>query len=220
MTAHHATEKMMSKRLPLLILAAPALLLSGCGGTVNRGLEPVHQPVVSRSDYSFDVKLNDKGGLASGEAERLNGWLHSLRAGYGDSIAIDDPSAIADTARAQIAQLISRDGMFLSDQAPVTGAPTVPGTIRVVVTRSKASVPGCPDFSRDNKPNFEGHTSSNFGCAVNSNLASMVARPEDLVRGQPGATTSDQAVAGKAIQVLRRAAPTGAGGIKSEGASK
>jgi pilus assembly protein CpaD len=46
----------------------------------------------------------------------------------------------------------------------------------------------------------------------------MIANPADLVRGQPGAETVDTAAASKAIDVFRRAAPSGGGGtvLKSE----
>ena len=80
----------------------------------------------------------------------------------------------------------------------------------------RASVPGCPDHSRMTGIEFEGNTNSNYGCAVNSNLAAMIARPEDLVRGQPGAPTADPAVSYKAIDQLRKAPPTGAAGLKVE----
>jgi pilus assembly protein CpaD len=77
-------------------------------------------------------------------------------------------------------------------------------------------VPGCPDYSRSSSHEFEGSTSSNFGCASNSNLAAMVARPQDLVRGQPGAPSIDPATATKAIKTFREAKPTGAGDLKTE----
>src|SRR3546814_10356338 len=73
-------ETMMSKRSLTLALALPALLVAGCGGTVNRGLESVHQPVVSRADYAFDLSTAN-GHLAPGEAQRLDGWLASLNVG-------------------------------------------------------------------------------------------------------------------------------------------
>jgi pilus assembly protein CpaD len=44
----------------------------------------------------------------------------------------------------------------------------------------------------------------------------MIANPNDLVRGQPGSETSDPATAVKAIDQFRKAAPSGAGGLKSE----
>ncbi|MEO8374822.1 MAG: CpaD family pilus assembly lipoprotein, partial [Sphingomonas bacterium] len=82
--------------------------------------------------------------------------------------------------------------------------------------RMKATVPGCPDYTRQNKPEFNSNSSSNLGCAINSNLAAMVANPADLVRGQPGADYNDNVSSSKAIDTYRNTAPTGAGGLKAE----
>ncbi|MES2043406.1 MAG: CpaD family pilus assembly protein [Pseudomonadota bacterium] len=208
---------MFKRSLTIATALAPALLLGACGGTANRGLESVHQPVVSRTDYVFDVNTAGSG-LAPGEAQRLAGWMASLNLGYGDHVAIDDPSPYGGGVRDDVAAQVARYGLILSDERPVTGAPIAPGTARIIVSRTKATVPGCPDFSRMDASNFNAHTSSNQGCAINSNLASMVANPADLVRGQPGAETIDAAASSKAIDTFRRAAPTGAGGtvLKSE----
>lgn len=195
----------MTKRNLMLALAVPALLLGGCG-TVNRGLESVHQPVVERNDYVFDVATSGNA-LASGEAQRLAGWLGSLRLGYGDRIAIDDPAGRAGGVQDAVAAEAARFGMLLSDQAPLTQGMIAPGTARVVVSRTRASVPSCPDNSRVSGVDPNANTWSNMGCAVNTNLAAMVARPEDLVRGQPGAESSDAATAFKAIDALRNAKP-------------
>lgn len=209
----------MGNRIAKLILAAPALALAGCGGTLNRGLEPVHVPVVTHSDYIFDLNTNGSH-LAQGEDGRLRGWLASLRLAYGDHVAFDDPSGANADARADVGAVLADYGMFLDDQPPVTAGALAPGAVRVIVMRSVAKVPGCPDYSRDGKPNFGAHTSSNFGCAGNSTLAAMVANPDDLVRGQPGARTIDPAVSAKAIQTLRKAVNTGAAGVKTEGTGK
>jgi pilus assembly protein CpaD len=199
-----------------LLLLAPALLLGGCG-TVNRGLESVHQPVVERNDYVFDVATGADG-LAPGEAGRLAGWLASLRLGYGDRIAVDDADdgRTGAAARDVVAGQAARYGLLLTDQAPVTVGTIAPGTARIVVSRMTASVPGCPDHSRTSGLDLNANTNSNFGCATNSNLAAMIARPEDLVRGQPGADTIDSATSFKAIDTMRKAPATGAGGLKSE----
>lgn len=202
-------ETIMTKRSSIIALAAPALLLAGCGGTMNRGMESVHQPVVSRADYAFDVNTGPAG-LAPGEAQRLDGWLASLRLGYGDSVAIDDPNGGDAVARAQVAREVGHYGLLLADTAPVMPAPVTPGTLRVVVSRMHADVPGCPDHSRQATPDNGNNTNSNFGCAINSNLAAMVARPEDLIRGQNGSPVVDSAVSSKAIETFRKAPNTGA----------
>lgn len=209
----------MLKRSVLITIAlAPAVLLSACGGTQNRGLESVHQPVVARTDYVYDVTTNGNT-LAPEEAHRLDGWMQSLRLGYGDHVAIDDPSSYGRSGvRDDIQALAARYGLLVSDTVPVTNGVVTPGTVRVVVSRVRATVPGCPDYSRTSQPEFNSNTSSNQGCAVNSNLAAMVANPLDLVRGQPGANVSDPVQSSKAIDAYRKAAPAapsaggGAGG--------
>lgn len=207
---------MITRTILLATVIAPALFLGACAGTPNRGLESVHQPVVSRSDYVFDVNTSGNT-LAPGEAQRLAGWMASLRLGYGDRVAIDDPNPYGGGIRDEVSGQIARYGLLLSDDAPVTGATVAPGTARIVVSRMKATVPGCPDYSRTAQPEFESNTSSNLGCAVNTNLAAMIANPADLVRGQPGAETNDTAISTRAIGTYRKATPTGNGGLKDAG---
>jgi pilus assembly protein CpaD len=196
-------------------LAAPALMLGGCG-TLNQGVDSIKQPVVSRTDYVFDAQ-STTAGLAPGETERVAGWLASMRLHYGDQISVDDPNPYDSRARAQIAAIVSSYGMRLADRAPITNAPMAAGMVRVVVSRSIATVPGCPDFTRSGSSEFQGSTTSNFGCASNASLAAMVADPLDLVRGQTGNGTADPVTSGRAIDSYRKASPTGAGNaVKSE----
>jgi len=196
-------------------LAAPMLMLGGCG-TLNQGVDSIKQPVVSRTDYVFDAQ-STTAGLAPGETERVAGWLASMRLHYGDQISVDDPNPYDSRARAQIAAIVSSYGMRLADRAPITNAPMAAGMVRVVVSRSIATVPGCPDFTRSGSSEFQGSTTSNFGCASNASLAAMIADPLDLVRGQTGDGTADPITSGRAIDTYRKAAPTGAGNaVKSE----
>lgn len=199
----------MLRRSLLLPALAPALLVGGCMGTQNRGLESVHQPIVARQDYLLDLRTAGYG-LAPGEAARLDGWLGTMQARYGDKVAIDDPAAARGT-HDDVARVVAGYGLVLGEGRPVTGSPTAPGIVRVVVSRMTASVPGCPDWSRDSSHEFDSNTSSNFGCATNANLAAMIANPEDLVHGQ-GIAVTDPARSGKAIEAFRKAAPSGGGG--------
>ena len=196
----------MLKRFALPALLAPMLLVGGCG-TYNGGVESVYQPVVQRTDYVFDLQTSGDR-LAPGESQRLAGWLESMRVAYGDKIAIDD-GGDGSTARQQVAAEAGRYGLLLSDRAPVTVGQLGPGTVRIVVTRMTASVPNCPDYSRQYQPDYSASTSSNFGCATNTNLSRMVANPGDLVRGQSGSSVADPTTAGRAVQVYRDAKPTG-----------
>jgi len=203
-------------------LAASTATLGGCG-TLNRGVESVKQPVISRTDYVFDAQVTQRG-LAPGEVDRVAGWLAALNLRYGDRVTLDDPNPYGGAARAQVAAIVNRYGLLVADRAPVTAGPLAPGTVRVIVSRASAAVPGCPDFTRSGSSEFMGSTTSNFGCATNANLAAMVADPLDLVRGRSETDTTDVLTAGRAVNAYRRAAPTGGGGTavkaESSGGSK
>lgn len=198
---------------PILIaLAAIALPLGAAqADRYNRGVESVHQPVVQRSDYIFDVPGN---GLDPVEGTRVQQWFDAIGLAYGDRISIDN-SAGASGSNKDIAVIVGGFGLFLTPGAPVTEGAIAPGYARIVVSRSTASVPGCPDYSRRSQPNFVGASSSNYGCATNSTLAAMVANPQDFVNGQVG-TGSSAETAAKAVKVWRNAEPTAKGGLKVE----
>jgi pilus assembly protein CpaD len=179
----------------------------------NTQLESVHQPVVSRTNYALDVATNP-GGLSLPESRRLAGWFEAMDLRYGDRISIDDPLSSGAT-RAAVEAVAGRFGLLVSDTAPVTPGAVNPGTVRVVVTRSSATVPGCPDWSAKSDTNFKNATSSNYGCASNANLAAMVADPEHLLKGANGTGRTVVMSSNKAIDSYREAKPTGEGGLKS-----
>ena len=199
-----------------IFLIGLCLAVSACG-TQNRGVESVHQPVVSRTDYVFDVNASS-GGLDAREAGRVEGWFQSLRLGYGDRISVDvgNDGFGSSAARESVAAIAAKYGLLLDNGAPITGGNITPGNVRVIVSRAKAEVPGCPDWSRPSEPNFGSHNASNYGCAINSNLAAMVADPRDLVLGRDAGGASDASTSGKAIKSYRDRKPTGEGGLKNE----
>jgi pilus assembly protein CpaD len=201
------------RNITIATMIALGLTLGGCG-TSNRGLESVHQPVVKRTDYVLDVA---SGGLSAADSERLSGWFESLQLGYGDRVAVDMPGGFGDDdTRRAVAALAGQYGLLLDTTAPLTAGDLSPGSVRVVVSRMKASVPGCPDWSKKAEYEFNSNSMSNYGCAVNSNLAAMVADPRDLVEGRDTRNGTDAGTSGKAIKVYREKPPTGLGSLKSE----
>ncbi|HLL31681.1 MAG TPA: CpaD family pilus assembly lipoprotein, partial [Allosphingosinicella sp.] len=108
-----------------------------------------------------------------------------------------------------VASVAAEYGLLLSGGAPVTAGPVPPGTVRVVISRTRAYVPDCPRTDRWRGPSS---TSPNYGCALNSNWAAMVANPSDLVLGQVDAIGNGEAGT-KAIRVYRQAVPTGTKGL-------
>ena len=200
------------KKIATWTVLALATSLAGCTGAAvsNRSLESVHQPVVRNAIYQFDVAASN-GELPPSEQGRLQGWLDSMGVRYGDRVAIEDPSAYgAGSALATVRSMVERRGLLLSRDVPVTTGAVPQDHLRVIVTRATASVPGCPNWDSKSSINPTNSTSSNYGCAINSNLASMVADPNDLIKGASN-TGSDPTAATRAIQTYRTKPQTGAG---------
>jgi pilus assembly protein CpaD len=200
--------------------AATALLLalggglSGCstpGVPINRSLESVHQPVVQRTNYTMDLVSNGSG-LAPAEQRRLSGWFEALDLRYGDKISVDDPTG-SSANRSTVEAVAARFGMLLTGDAPTTPGYVNPGTVRVVVSRTSATVLGCPDWGTKSDTNMHNATASGFGCAVNGNMAAMVANPEDLIKGTASTGATTVMSSNKAIEGYREAKPTGGGGV-------
>lgn len=204
---------MRSKLLPLLALSSALAGCASAGGRdlPDRGLASVNVPVVTTADYVFDAAAPG-GALAPGESDRLNGWFQGLGLSYGDSVYVDGSTGYA--AREQVARIAGKYGMMISDGAPVTAGVVQPGSVRVVVARRRAEVPGCPNWSRASQPNFENRSMSNYGCSVNGNLAAQVADPVDLLHGRAGASAVDALTASKAVNYYRTAPPTGTKGLQ------
>ena len=176
--------------------------------TNNPSLYSVHQPIVERSDFALDLTTSGDG-LSASEQQRLDAWFESIDVAYGDRISIDEAAGYESAgARADVARVASRYGLLLADGAPVLNGQVPPGSIRVIASRSTASVPDCPNWGEDpyDSPTA---TSPNFGCATNSNLAAMIGNPEDLIVGQDANAADSAATAGRAIRVYRSRQPTG-----------
>lgn len=177
----------------------------------NASLNSIRQPVVERTNYTLDVNSSGAG-LSIAEQQRLNGWFETMALRYGDRITIEDPTTNPAVANA-VNDLAGRYGLIVAGTAPTTAGTLRPGTVRVVITRSTASVPGCPDWSAKSDMNYTNGVSPNYGCASNSNLAAMVADPQDLLEGRKGSSETLINTSNKAISTFRDATPTGASGL-------
>ena len=188
----------MKAKLTLLGLGS---LMAACNApdVPSAGVTALHVPVVSQTSYVFDMAAPG-GMVGQDESDRLDKWFQSMELGYGDSIYVDGPDG---AARGQVAAVAAQYGMLIREGAPVTQGAMDPGSVRVIVRRAEAHVPGCPDWSRPSQPDFNNSSLSNFGCGVNGALAAQVADANDLVRGKPGPSAEDGATASKAINMYR-----------------
>ena len=207
------SRKTLASALSLGLIVA----LGGCGGGAfggNTSLESARQPVVSTTSYTLDISAGP-GGVSIPEQRRLSGWFEAMALHYGDRIYVDDPTKSVGN-RAAVEGVAGRYGLLVSDDAPVTPGDVAPGTVRVIVARSTATVPGCPDWSQNSDTNLTNSTNANYGCAVNSNMAAMVADPQHLLKGASGNGVTTVMSSTKAIDSYRDAPPTGEKGLKQQ----
>ena len=131
-----------------VILIALASSVAACNtpDLPDKGVASVNVPVVTSADYVFDAAAPD-GALAPGESERLNGWFQGLGLGYGDSIYVDGALLRMQRA-ARSPRLPASMACSFRLARPVTSGGVQPGMVRVVVSRRRAEVPDCPNWSR------------------------------------------------------------------------
>lgn len=212
----------MAKMRSIAALLAAGTVLAACGPVTppqlaahNPSIYSRNQPVVERTDFVFDLNAGG-GGISDTELLRLTAWFETLRIGYGDRIYVEEAYANGG-ARSDVARVASEFGLLLSEGAPISPGQVQAGSARVIVSRSKAWVPGCPNWEFAQLPGEPITTDPNFGCAVNSNLAALIADPQDLVRGQYGSGGTDPRDGAKAISSYRNRVLTGFNELKREG---
>jgi pilus assembly protein CpaD len=202
----------------ILALAVLALPLAACqtDQAANRGMESVHQPVVSHTAFTYDVQAGPDGGLSGSEARRLDDWFASIGLGYGDQVALaTDAAYLSPSLRDGIANVVGRHGILIGEDGSAVAGVAPQGSVRLIVRRATASVPGCPDWSDKPETDQQLGLSTNYGCGVNGNLAAMIANPEDLVRGQTTDSDLRTATSNRAISTYMEKKPTGSGDLKT-----
>ena len=216
MSARARKDTTMSRMIKLAAVSALGVAISGCAmqphnltPANNTSLYSLHQPVVEHTNFIFDV-ATDTDGVRPAEQARLAAWFDSIGLAYGDRITIDEARGYESAAaRRDVAKVAGDHGLLVSDAgAPLTDGGPPAGAIRVIASRASAAVPECPAWQ---DPGIESptRTGSNYGCAMNSNLAAMIANPDDLIRGREASGNGDARTAGRAIRVYREGQPTG-----------
>jgi pilus assembly protein CpaD len=137
-----------------------------------------------------EIKLQYAGGAAgmtADDAVRFDAFLTDYRTHGNGSLGISVPAgapahaAIAFFGERAAASGISRDKILVSTHDAVNG------DFRVDVSyiTYTAHTESCGDWSEDLAYTADNQTPKNFGCAVQQNIAAMVADPRDLIAAQP-----------------------------------
>jgi pilus assembly protein CpaD len=175
-------------------LAVGSVLMAGSCSVANDGntisLDGArNHPIAVEPSYR-DLKLQYSGGadgLSREEAAKFDAFVADYRVRGNGSLGISVPSgagsraAITFFGERAAASGISRDKILVTVREAGNADPRVDVSYIAYVARAQP----CGNWSEDEAFTQENHTSANFGCSVQHNIAAMVADPRDLLG--PGA---------------------------------
>jgi pilus assembly protein CpaD len=205
---------------------ACVLFAGSCAAPMNNGdgmtADPIANHPIAVEPGMQSLRLSWSAGdreLLSDDAARLDLFLADYRLHGSGSIAIEVPQgqglrpAIGYFAERIAASGVPRDKILVSSRE-------APGDFKVEISyiAYRASTAPCGDWSKDLDETASNLTPKNFGCAVQQNVAAMVADPRDLQGPRPmdggdgnrAATVLGNYEAGKPTAAEKAAAQSGA----------
>ena len=178
---------------PLFLAAAVAIAVaqSGCMGAPAEGLGPM--PLTPMTRYSLQVEPGldrvalavHESGLSSNQAQALRDMVNRFAAEGAPTLTVEAPSGddpVSSDIAWRIKGALEAEGVpsyrvrVVTYSAPDPRAPVLVGfeTVRAVV-------PQCGREWGNLARTGNNAGASNFGCAVNANLAAQIANPRDIV---------------------------------------
>jgi len=178
----------------LRALAVGSVLMAGSCSAANDGntisLDGARNHPISVEPSYRDLKVQYAGGaegISAADAAKFDAFVSDYRVHGNGSLGISVPSGAGSRAaitffgeRAAVSG-ISRDKILVTTREAGNSDTRVDVSYIAYTAHTKA----CGDWSEDESFTMENHTSANFGCAVQQNIAAMVADPRDLLG--PGA---------------------------------
>ena len=180
-----------------LIFASGALILTGCVGLPAEGLDPA--PLNPTSRYSLQVEPGiervalavHETGLSPNQTQALQDIAGKFYAEGAPVLRIEAPSGddpVSSEMAWHIKGALEASGVSSYQVQVVTYvAPDPRAPVLVGFDTVRAVVPQCGTTWTNLMRTGSNAGSSNFGCAVNANLAAQIANPRDIV--QPRAMT-------------------------------
>ena len=168
----------------LSMLVAGSCSVANDGTTISEDGARNHPITVEPSYRDLKVQFSGgEGGMSADDAIKFDAFLSDYRTHGNGSLGISVPNGTASRevityfAERAAASGISRDKILVSTHDVANGD----ARVDVSYIAYKASADSCGDWSEDLSFTMENQTSKNFGCAVQHNIAAMVADPRDLL---------------------------------------
>ena len=192
----------------LLVLAA--LALPGCITTDLAADDGIRAPVHASDKYPITVTKgpqvleveSNNGTLTPAQVNAVRGFIHqSMQAGV-TPLTLERPSGGGNSMRValeigslMVAEGVTRKGVDFRVYKAGSTAP-----VRVSFISTYAATKPCGDWSTDLADTSDNTAYPNLGCAVQSNIAAMVADPNTLVVPKTPTPKLSEADVGAAIR--------------------
>jgi pilus assembly protein CpaD len=190
-----------SVRIAALAALVFATALSGCATDQALLGDDNFQPYNGSDAYPITVAkgpvtlevASTHGTLQANQVNAVQGFLHQAMSASVSPITLARPSGAGASARvaSEIASLMAGQG--IPRQRVVFATYDAPGSapVRLSYVSTYARTKRCGEWTRDMTQTSANLPSPNHGCAVQANIAAMVANPETLIVPEP--TTPIQA---------------------------
>lgn len=183
--------------LTSLLVAASMVGLTACVQTdvdVPTQAETVMRNSVQMVRLPLEIRAEDDGTItpSGGTLARVNAFLASVEAGYGDVVMLD-AGTVDDGRLDAMADFIRSKGLAYGGKAAL-GAEPADGSMMLYVERYVVTVPNCGQWEEELTDDRRNNPSSFHGCSVTTSLGLMVANPRDLVAGQGRGNSTAAAV--------------------------
>ena len=185
--------------LPALILSS---LLAGCAKDEMTGETFV--PFSGSEKFPIEVASgpvtlsvpSSRSGLKPAQVNTVAAVARQAVSNSASAITVRRPSAGGTgTANGVVdvmtAQGVARSRIKLATYPGPAGAP-----VQISYSRTYARTAPCGDWSRDLAATHENTTATNFGCAVQQNIAAQVVNPQDFVTPAPASLAPAAGVSG------------------------
>jgi pilus assembly protein CpaD len=178
-------------------LALTTVLLNGCStyddlttSTIDApapysGSE-THPITVAKGPVTLEVATVN-GSLEPTQVNAISGFTHQAMSSGLTPLTISRPNGGGVSARvaSQVAALVAQQGMPRSRirMATYAGPATGPVTLSYITTAARTKA--CGQWTEDVTETSENQNTVNHGCAVQANIAAMIADPQTLIVPKP-----------------------------------
>lgn len=163
-------------------------LMAGCAETAKPTAQPIegydyrqtHPLKVTREQVSISIALPEQGlELSPSDQRRFKTFLRDFVQRGRTLVTVE--SSLGDLAKA----ILMKNGLRASEISIVSNTNLQAPNAVLSFAGNKVVVPECGDWSSDTTFHPDNKPHSNYGCAMQRNIGSVISDPGDLMQAQP-----------------------------------